>query len=107
MNISSSHFLNGVDRGDIGMIQRRCGFGFDLKPLPFFGIRGNTVWREFDGHLAFQPGSVKTRSRNWTEQVIEKSSPNSLRFPRRNRQISHFRTDSCYLSQCGSQEMSQ
>ncbi len=42
--------IDFIDRADVGMIQRGCGFGFALKAAEGLGIFRYLLGQEFEGH---------------------------------------------------------
>ncbi len=51
--------FQAVDRGDVGMIQRRQHFRFALKTGEPFGIMRERFGQNFDGHIARELGVVR------------------------------------------------
>ncbi len=52
MNASPARVVNFVDGADVGMVQRRGGFGFALETRQRLGIFGDLVRKEFQRHEA-------------------------------------------------------
>jgi hypothetical protein len=50
------NFLDGVDGGDVGMVQGGSRLRFDFETLAFFLAGGNLSRQEFDGNEALEPG---------------------------------------------------
>jgi hypothetical protein len=51
----SGTVLQPVDRGDVGMVERRQHFGFALEPRQPLGVRRDGRGQHLDGDLALQP----------------------------------------------------
>ena len=47
-------FANLVDGADVGVVQRRCGFGFAPKTDESLRVFGYIVWKEFQGDEAIK-----------------------------------------------------
>ena len=52
--LRAGRFLEPVDCGDIGVIQRRQNLGFPFEARKAIGIRGQKRGKNFDGHFAIQ-----------------------------------------------------
>ncbi len=52
--VHAGGFLEPVDRGDVGVIERRERLGFALEPGESFRIGGKRTRQDLDGHLPAQ-----------------------------------------------------
>jgi hypothetical protein len=50
------HFIDLVNRADVGMVQARCGLRFEEKALLLFPLFREMFREEFNGDGALQPG---------------------------------------------------